>query len=196
MESLSTTYGYQNKKQTCTRWLVMIAAVLLFAAGTISCSQKFPIATTNDVGILVVPLQTSDDNPQRPFLYSYLINYSPETPANISIRPSVSKEYIIIDNFPIGTYQPQSLTTNSNSKGHRFVSGSLGATRTFKRFPKFRIKPNYVTFFPAKIVISKYDVGSDSWTQHYKLEKLDQENREDLIKKLKNLENADQWKFE
>lgn len=196
LQRFYTTIECERKSQKITKKITLIVLLLLLSAATISCSQKFPVATTDDVGILVIPLQVTADTEEKTFLYHYRMGYSPETSVDIVLKPSLSTSYAIIDNFPVGTYVPNSLTTIGLSMKKIGSSNTLKKEKPLHSVHPFTIKAKSVTLLSHMFVISKTDIGGNRWTQSRHLKYMTQDDEEDLISKLRELENSNQWKFE
>ena len=120
---------------------------IILAITVVSCSQKFPVPMSEDTGVLVIAQEAVNETKNN-FGYRYVLNYLPETSAEISIMPSTNQEFIIIDKFPVGSYWISGVTTIG-------IIGGIDTPLTNKNVrsingESFEIKRKHVTILKTK----------------------------------------------
>ena len=171
---------------------LIFTLIILFVVTLISCSQKFPKPVSKEVGMLVIAHKATNET-KNDFGYKYVLKHLPETSAEIKIMPNTTSQFIMIENFPVGTYWISGITTIGVHSGLDIPSmfkheGSINGD-------SFEIKPNHVTLLNSRFVVLKKHTTPSRWIQNREFEKLDEKSKIEIINDLKKLENSELWIF-
>jgi hypothetical protein len=170
----------------------IVTIIVLFFITLISCSQKFQKPLSNEVGMLVIAHKATNESKQN-FPYKYVLKHLPETSVEIKIMPSITSEFIMIDNFPVGKYWISGVTTMGVHSGHS-TPLALRKERAING-DSFEIKPNHVTLLNSRFVVLNKMITDSRSRQTWKLEVLDGKSKTVIVNDLKKLENANLWNF-
>lgn len=164
----------------------------LFALIITGCSsQKFPIPTSEERGILVIPHQASNKSTSHEFGYAYILSTRPENPVEIKITPTTSKDFFIIENFPVGKYMIKGVTSVGATSGSVRPSTFKAERSIFGDY--FEIKANQVTLLRSSFNVSKEPISHDEWRIRWDFKPLDQDTKKEIVEKLGKLKNAERW---
>ena len=172
--------------------ILFFGLIIILVVGSISCSQKFPKPISNTSGILVISHEAVNET-QHNFAYKYVLKHLPETDDEIKIIPSTTNDFIMINNFPVGTFWISGVTTMAVHSGTS-VPLTLRGERTING-DSFEIKPNQVTLLDSRFVILKKRLTDSRSRQSWKFETLDENTKIEMINSLKTLENSELWNF-
>lgn len=176
--------------------IYLFVSLLLVGANLIACSPKLAVPDSK-TGVLVIPYRVSREVLSTEFDFDfwadYILKYSPATPVQIKIRPSIQKEYYIFDQFPPGKYWIHGIKT---------VVVPTQGLRTDKRQIEqaingdtFEIKPGHITLLEHRLMVSTVNLGGHQCTQNVNFEAMDEKSKKGLVEKLKQEKNARLWKF-
>jgi len=175
----------QNKALVVT--IIFISFLML-----ISCSQKFPLPTSKEVGLLVIAVKATNETKHN-FAYKYALDHLPETSVEIRILPSTTGKYVMIGDFPVGKYWISGIKSMPVHSGTS-IPLSFGKGRAING-DSFEIRPNQVTLLNSRFVVLKKKLTDSRSKQYWKFEKLDEITKSGLIRRLKELENSERWTF-
>jgi len=171
----------------------LVVTVIIFCIVTlISCSQKFPKPISKESGMLVIAHKATNESKHK-FAFKYILNYLPETSAEIKIMPSITSEFILIDNFPVGEYWISGVTSIGVHSGN-VTPMSLRNKRTING-DSFEIKPNHVTLLNSRFVVLTKMITDNRSRQTCNFEMLDDKSKKEMVNDLKKLENSELWIF-
>ncbi len=169
-----------------------VVMIILCVFTLFSCSQKFPKPISKEEGVLVIAHKATNET-QFDFGFKYELKYLPEASVKIKIKPSIKSDFIMVDHFPVGEYWITGVTTLPDHSGTT-IPMSLRNEKTING-DSFEIKPKHITLLNSKFVVIN-SMRTDSGTvQSWKLEKLDDKSRNELVNNLKILENSKLWSF-
>lgn len=174
------------------RRIIIFTMIVLLGFTLLSCSQKFPKPISTESGMLVIA-HKSINKTKWNFAYRYVLNYLPDSRAEIKIMPNTSSYFIMIDDFPVGEYWISGVTTIGMQTGTT-TPRDLRHKQTING-DSFEIKPNQVTLLDSRFVILNKMIKEFQTRQTWKLESLDQKSKKEIINELKKLENSEFWSF-
>lgn len=162
-------------------------ALLFCVLLTASCSLKIPVIEDNAKGIAVIPLEVINDTRSNKIPYEFsLIDYARQKPCvKFTARPG--QEFIFTEELEPGDYQVYKVV--------RLFSVESGTANVYKKEIylnkkiNFSIKPNSIMISDAKFIIKQTNPSRNRIYINQDVGFLMDDERLDLAKKLKELEN-------
>ncbi|NNK96376.1 MAG: sel1 repeat family protein [Desulfobacterales bacterium] len=174
--------------------LSFIITGILIAFFISSCSQKLPVPTSDDTGVLIIPTKIQNRTAYS-YIYYYSLLYSPELQLKIDIFPKGNEKFFILDNFPSGKYQINGLEIISIPQ-HKVTTSTSSTTVKAPNPIDFEIKPKQVTMLDFIFWVEQKYVDSASVEQFYQnfgTTQIDATQRDKLYEELRGLPNAELW---
>ncbi len=171
---------------------LIFTLTIFLALSLISCSQKFPKPSSDETGVLVIAHEAVNET-EHNFAYKYILKSLPEIDVEIRIMPSTTSDFIMINNFPVGTFWISGVTTMPVNSGTS-IPLTIGGERTING-DSFEIKPNQVTLLSSRFEVLKKTLSDSRSRQSWKFKILDENTKKELINSLKKLENSELWNF-
>lgn len=171
----------------------LLYLLILFSLTITACSQKLPVPKSKEEGILVIPHKAIDEysNGNEGFGYSFILRTYPESPVEIKLVPSTSKDYFIIENFPVGKYWIKGLATRGVMSSSAFPTTWEDEESVFGG--SFEIKPNRITLLKNSFNVKREVVGVERLLTSYDIKPVPLEQKKKIIEQLGKLENAELW---
>ena len=173
--------------------LSLMIVLILVTCYVSSCSQKLPVPTSDDNGVLVIPI-SSRNTTQYQNGYYYEFIYNPETKTQIKAVPSGSRKFVVIDGFPPGKYNINGIKSISSPNGG-FASVN-SETIDFSKSIPIEVRPNEITLLEYMFSIEQKSSGltpSRHFSQGYVFKPLDESQYNQILSELKQLPNAEHW---
>ena len=122
--------------------LSLIIVLILMMSYLSSCGQKLPVPTSDEAGMLVIPVTSQNFTPYQ-YGYYYTFLYSPETEVEIKSVPLGSRKFVVINGFPPGDYKIKGIkSVRSASEGLADVNAE---TIDFSKPIPVQIRSNEIT---------------------------------------------------
>lgn len=171
--------------------ILIISALLLVVFGLTSCSHKLPMTSSKGTGILAIAHEATLSVNGWPFVYRYALSCSPASGPEIKIHPGAKNLYIF-DNFPAGKYKLTAIELIP------IRDNRASALEAKKIFPlpneyNFEIKPKHITLLDKRFIVYNKDNNSNRFIQYHNFKSIKKTDREKIIKKLTEYENAGSW---
>jgi hypothetical protein len=159
----------------------------------ISSCQKFPVPSSENEGILIIPHEGFNNTEKSSFGYNYILKIQrfPNYNESIKLYPSMEKKFFISKPLPTGEYKITGLTAvgirNNSTRASR-LKNEIALSGAF-----FDIIPNAITILDEKFVVRKKKRIAKSWRQSWEFEFVDDEYKKKMIEQFKDLKNFKLW---
>lgn len=173
--------------------LSLIIVLILMMSYLSSCAQKLPVPTSDEAGMLVIPVTSQNFTPYQ-YGYYYTFLYSPETEVQIKSVPLGSRKFVIINGFPPGDYEIKGIRSiRSASEGLADVNAE---SIDFSKPIPIQIRAKEITLLEYMFSVEQKFPGSADalrYYQGYSFKPLDDSQYVQAVDDLKNLPNVELW---
>ena len=177
---------------------LFLITLLLVSLFSVSCSQKMPVPSAPDTGLLVIPVTSNKWTPYQ-YGYYYTLLYTPETDIEMKVVPLGSRNFVLIENMPAGSYDILGIKAIAATNADGGLPQTRSETTEFSRSIPIEITSNQVTILNYHLTIEQKFLSSNDtyrYTQGFFFQPLKEVQQTAIIKELKSLQNAELWNLD
>ena len=178
--------------------LLFLMPLFLISLFSVSCSQKMPVPTTSNTGLLVIPVTSNKWTPYQ-YGYYYTFLYTPETDIEMKVVPLGSRNFVLIENVPAGSYEILGIKAIAGTNADGGLPQKSSETTEFSRPIPIEILSNQVTLLNYHLAIEQKFVSSNEahrYYQRFDFQPLNEAQQSQIIAELKSLQNAELWNLD
>lgn len=155
------------------------------------CGQKAPVTTSDDMGVLAVPMDVLNTS-GHPIGFYFVLSSSTNPDFTIRLDPIMGRYFAFSEPVPPGDYVFDTETVYAVPTQH-FSTTIHKKSRVLRPTMKVKIENGTMLIAEKKLaVVCKQNETQSYWTS-WDFFNLDWNERKDYSEKLAQLENADSW---